>query len=91
MVAARNQAAVRWRATGTFCGAPFQGIEPTGARIELEGIDLLTVEDGMIRAQRRLLRQRRSRARSGCCRRGQPTERRMASAFNLRTRLRAPC
>ena len=48
VVAARNQAAVRWRATGTFCGGPFEGIEPTGARIELEGIDLLTVEDGKI-------------------------------------------
>ena len=48
VVAARNQAAVRWHATGTFCGGPFQGIEPTGARIELEGIDLLTVEDGLI-------------------------------------------
>ncbi len=48
MVAARNQAAVRWRATGTFCGGPFEGIEPTGSRIELEGIDLLTVEDGKI-------------------------------------------
>ena len=48
VVAARNQAAVRWHATGTFCGAPFEGIEPTGARIELEGIDMLTVEDGKI-------------------------------------------
>ena len=37
--------AVRWRATGTFAGpAAFQGIEPTGARIELEGIDVLRVE-----------------------------------------------
>ena len=54
---------------GTFCGGPFQGIEPTGARVELEGIDMLTIEDGKIRAQRRLLRQRRSsRARSACCR-----------------------
>ena len=48
VVAARNQAAVRWHATGTFCGGPFQGIEPTGARVELEGIDLLTIEDGKI-------------------------------------------
>ncbi len=48
VVAARNQAAVRWHATGTFCGGPFQGIEPTGARVELEGLDLLTIEDGRI-------------------------------------------
>jgi glyoxylase-like metal-dependent hydrolase (beta-lactamase superfamily II)/predicted ester cyclase len=49
LVAARNQAAVRWRATGTFSGGQFQGIEPTGARLEIEGLDLLTVEDGLIR------------------------------------------
>jgi glyoxylase-like metal-dependent hydrolase (beta-lactamase superfamily II)/predicted ester cyclase len=49
LVAARNQAAVRWRATGTFCGGPFQGIEATGARIAVEGFDLLTIEDGLIR------------------------------------------
>jgi glyoxylase-like metal-dependent hydrolase (beta-lactamase superfamily II)/predicted ester cyclase len=48
LVAARNQAAVRWRATGTFCGGPFQGIEATGARITTEGLDLLTIEDGLI-------------------------------------------
>jgi glyoxylase-like metal-dependent hydrolase (beta-lactamase superfamily II)/predicted ester cyclase len=49
LVAARNQAAVRWRATGTFCGGPFQGIEATGARIDVEGFDLLTIEGGLIR------------------------------------------
>jgi glyoxylase-like metal-dependent hydrolase (beta-lactamase superfamily II)/predicted ester cyclase len=49
LVAARNQAAVRWRATGTFCGGPFQGVEPTGAHIDIEGLDLLTVEKGLIR------------------------------------------
>jgi hydroxyacylglutathione hydrolase len=49
LVAARNQAAVRWRATGTFCGGPLQGVEPTGARIDIQGIDLLTIEDGLIR------------------------------------------
>src|SRR5580765_5403901 len=30
-------AAVQWRATGTFRGAPFQGIEPTGRRVEVRG------------------------------------------------------
>jgi hydroxyacylglutathione hydrolase len=49
LVAARNKAAVRWRAAGTFCGGPFQGIEATGARIAIEGIDLLTIEGGLLR------------------------------------------
>jgi glyoxylase-like metal-dependent hydrolase (beta-lactamase superfamily II)/predicted ester cyclase len=48
LVAARNQAAVRWRATGTFTGSLFQGIEPTGARLAIEGFDLLTIEGGLI-------------------------------------------
>jgi glyoxylase-like metal-dependent hydrolase (beta-lactamase superfamily II) len=40
---------VRWRATGTFCGsAPFNGIEPNGARLELEGCDVLRIEDELI-------------------------------------------
>ncbi len=43
-------AAVRWRSEGTFTGAPFQGIEPTGRRVELRGIDCLEIgDDGLIR------------------------------------------
>ena len=41
-------AAVQWRARGTFSGGPFQGIEPTGRRVELRGIDCLEVEEGKI-------------------------------------------
>jgi glyoxylase-like metal-dependent hydrolase (beta-lactamase superfamily II)/predicted ester cyclase len=88
VVAARNHAAVRWHATGTFCGGPFQGVEPTGAHIDLEGIDLLTIEDGLIERndayydgtqfarQIGLLPQRDSAAERG-----------MTSAFNARTRV----
>ena len=48
LVADDEHVAVRWRSAGTFCGAPFQGVEPTGARIDFEGIDMFTVEDGLI-------------------------------------------
>jgi predicted ester cyclase len=49
IVAAGEQAAVRWRAAGTFTGpAQFEGLNPTGARVELEGIDMLTVREGKI-------------------------------------------
>ena len=48
VVAARNQAAVRWHSTGTFCGGPFQGIEPTGARVELSEMVIHRFEDGRI-------------------------------------------
>jgi glyoxylase-like metal-dependent hydrolase (beta-lactamase superfamily II)/predicted ester cyclase len=43
-----DRAAVRWKATGSFSGGSFQGIEPTGAKIELEGVDVLIVRDGLI-------------------------------------------
>lgn len=49
VVAEGDRAAVRWNATGTFAGeAAYQGIEPTGARVELSGLDLLEVRDGLI-------------------------------------------
>jgi steroid delta-isomerase-like uncharacterized protein len=89
LVAARNQAAVRWRATGTFCGGPFEGIEPTGSRIELEGIDLLTVEDGKIRHNDAYYDSAQFARAVGLLPRADSNmERRMAGAFNARTRLR---
>ena len=35
---------VQWRASGTFTGGPLMGVEPTGRRIELRGLDWLEVE-----------------------------------------------
>jgi steroid delta-isomerase-like uncharacterized protein len=88
VVAARNHAAVRWHATGTFCGGPFEGIEPTGARIELEGIDLLTIEDGKIQRNDAYYDSGQfARAIGLLPPQDSPTERRMAAAFNARTRL----
>jgi hydroxyacylglutathione hydrolase len=88
VVSARNQAAVRWRAAGTFCGAPLMGVEPTGARVAIQGVDVLTIEDGLIRRndvyndgmdlarQIGVLPPRDSAA-----------ERRMTNALNVRTRI----
>lgn len=50
MVAYGEKAAVRWRATGTFTGpGKFEGLTATGASIALEGLDLLTIRDGLVR------------------------------------------
>lgn len=50
MVAYGEKAAVRWAATGTFNGSGrFEGLVPNGAKVEIEGLDLLTVRDGLIR------------------------------------------
>jgi len=46
LVAGEQSCAVEWRLEGTFDGAPYMGIEPTGKHIELRGLDLLELEDG---------------------------------------------
>jgi steroid delta-isomerase-like uncharacterized protein len=48
VVAGETQAAVEWRMTGHFTGAPFQGVDPTGRRVDMRGLDLLEIEDGEI-------------------------------------------
>jgi steroid delta-isomerase-like uncharacterized protein len=41
-------AAVQWRASGTFEGGPFQGIDSTGRRVELRGCDCVEVDGGKL-------------------------------------------
>jgi steroid delta-isomerase-like uncharacterized protein len=48
LVAGESSCAVEWRLEGTFDGAPFMDIEPTGRHVELRGFDLLELEDGQI-------------------------------------------
>jgi steroid delta-isomerase-like uncharacterized protein len=48
VVAGEREAAVEWRMTGHFSGGPFQGIDPTGRRLDMRGLDLLEIEDGLI-------------------------------------------
>jgi steroid delta-isomerase-like uncharacterized protein len=80
--------AVRWRSTGTFCGAPFQGIEPTGARIDFEGIDMLTVEDGLIQSNNVYYDGAEFARQAGLLpARDSAAEQRMTALMNTRTRL----
>ena len=39
---------VRWHLTGTHSGAAWEGIAPSGKRIELDGMDHFTVRDGRV-------------------------------------------
>src|SRR3954468_23778038 len=51
MVVDKGSAAVRCRALGSCCGErAFKGFEPNGARLELEGLDLLQISDDLIDA-----------------------------------------
>jgi steroid delta-isomerase-like uncharacterized protein len=36
-----RRAVVRWSATGTFTGAPWEGIEATGSRVAIQGVDVV--------------------------------------------------
>jgi steroid delta-isomerase-like uncharacterized protein len=46
VVAGESNCAVEWRLEGTFDGAPFMDIEPTGSHVEIRGFDLFELEDG---------------------------------------------
>lgn len=44
-----GQVVVQWTATGTFTGAPFIGIEPTGRAVAIRGVDVIRLDaDGRI-------------------------------------------
>ena len=44
----RERVTVRWHITGTFSGAQYMGIEPTGRPIDMRGMDLIQIEDGRV-------------------------------------------
>lgn len=80
---------VRWRSAGTFSGAPFQGIQPTGRRVELRGTDAyIEVEDGLIRRNTIFYDGAAFLRGVGLLpARGSRLERLLIAVFNLRTRL----
>jgi steroid delta-isomerase-like uncharacterized protein len=48
IVADDSSAVVQWHMSGTFTGGPFQGIRPTGRRVELRGVDVMEIADGLV-------------------------------------------
>jgi steroid delta-isomerase-like uncharacterized protein len=40
-----RQVTVQWRGTGTFTGGTFLGIEPTGRRVDVTGVDVIRFDD----------------------------------------------
>lgn len=84
-----ERCAVRWRLNGTFAGpGRWNGIAPTGDRVELEGIDLICVRDGLIRSNDAYTDTITLPREIGMM---PPlhslAERRMIGAFNLKTRI----
>lgn len=84
-----DRCAVQWRLSGTFAGpGSFDGIGATGDPVEVEGLDLLTVRDGLI-ARNDAYQDSMTlpRAIGMMPPRGSATERRMIGAFNAKTRI----
>lgn len=88
LVADDKLVAVRWRSAGTFCGTPFQGVEPTGARIEFQGCDMFTVEKGLIQENNVYYDGMEFARQAGLLPpRDSAAEQRMTALMNTRTRL----
>ena len=80
---------VKWTLTATFSGEPWLGIEPTGDRIELEGIDCFTFRDGV--AVHNFVRYDQvsfARQIGMLPADGSAADKAMTGAFNARTRLK---
>lgn len=89
VVAEGEQAAVRWHATGTFNGiARFEGMDPTGATVDLTGFDLLTIRGGKIHRNDAYMNGAQMAQQLGALPpAGSLPERGMLAALNLKTRL----
>ena len=85
----RERATVRWHFTGTFSGGPYMGIEPTGRRVSLHGMDLIDFQDGRVAANNIYYDQLSFARQIGMLPpEGSRADRAMTKAFNLATRAR---
>jgi glyoxylase-like metal-dependent hydrolase (beta-lactamase superfamily II)/predicted ester cyclase len=84
-----DRCAVQWRLTGTFAGpGSLGGIEPTGHPVTMEGIDLLTVRDGLIQANDAFPDSIALPRQIGMLpAQGSAADQRLLGAFNAKTRL----
>jgi steroid delta-isomerase-like uncharacterized protein len=81
-----EHAVVQWRASGTFTGAPFQGIHATGRNVELRGVDVMRVEQGKLRHNTIYYDGLAFARQIGMIpREGSHLDRAMTNAFNART------
>ena len=88
IVAEGDRAAVEWRATGTFSGdARFEGMEPNGASVDVQGCDIVTIRDGrMVDNQAYTSGTEIARQLGALPPQGSAAERAMTAVLNLKTR-----
>lgn len=89
IVAEGDEAFVRWTLTGTHEGE-FQGIKPTGRRMEIEGVDHLTFRDGRLVSNFVIFDRQQFAQQLGLMPPdGSGAERGLKAAFNAQTALKA--
>jgi steroid delta-isomerase-like uncharacterized protein len=82
-------AVTQWKASGDFTGEPFQGVEPTGRYVEIRGIDVMEIGDGMVRHNTIYYDGAAFARQVGLLpKAGTTMDRAMLSVFNAATRLR---
>lgn len=88
VVADEARAAVRWRARATFNGTrAFEGLQPTGAEVEMVGLDLVTIRDGKLVENQAFTNGMDIARQVGALPpQGSRAERAMNGLFNLKTR-----
>jgi glyoxylase-like metal-dependent hydrolase (beta-lactamase superfamily II)/predicted ester cyclase len=84
-----ERCALQWRLTGTFVGpGRFNGLTPTGHPLTFEGVDLLTVRDGLVQSNDAFPDSMAVPRQIGMLPpQGSTAEQRMMSAFNVKTRV----
>jgi hydroxyacylglutathione hydrolase len=90
LTTAHARTAVRWRGRGTFAGpGTFQGFEPNGARIEIEGCDVITAHGELIEHNDAYMNGAEIARQLGVLPpTGSKAETRLTRAANARTKLR---
>ena len=88
IVSDESTAVVQWHAAGAFTGGAFQGIHPTGRRVEVRGVDVMEISGGRVQ-RNTIYYDGASFARQiGMLpRQDSPADRAMLAAFNARTRV----
>jgi len=91
VIADEERAAVRWRATGTFDGeGRFEGLDPNGSSVDIEGCDVVEVRDGRIVDLNAYLNGAEMARQLGALPPARsPAEKAMFGALNLKTRIAA--
>jgi steroid delta-isomerase-like uncharacterized protein len=89
VMSAGEKAAVRWRARGGFTGSTrFEGLEPNGARIDVQGCDVLTIRGGRIQRNDAYMNGAEMMRQLGALPpAGSAPEKALLGALNLKTRL----